>query len=280
MRFGLFATALLAGAVSFTVRADAQMSPVWETCTGLPNVDWDQQIKSCTSLIGLTTETSQNHAVAYIRRGIAYLNKGDLDRAIADYTVAVEVDSNSAQAYFDRGNIYLSKGDYDKAIADFTSAIQLNTSFAAAYRSRGLAYLYSAESSKAFADISKAHLLDRKDAYSAIWLDIAGQSTNAKSYLSQATSDIDMKAWPAPVIRMFIGQMTPDAVLAEANGAAPPHKNAQVCEANFYAGEWALRTGTKDEATKLFRVAAGICPKDFLESSAANAELRRVSAAK
>jgi hypothetical protein len=27
--------------------ANAQLSPLWESCTGNPDIDWDQQIKSC-----------------------------------------------------------------------------------------------------------------------------------------------------------------------------------------------------------------------------------------
>ena len=89
-----------------------------------------------------------------------------------------------------------------------------------------------------------------------------------------------MTAWPAPVIRMFLGQMTPAAVLAAADDPDATKKKGQVCEANFYSGEWALRHGAKDEAARLFRLAASDCPKDFNEWSAANAELKALGAAR
>ena len=54
-----------------------------------------------------------------------------------------------------------------------------------------------------------------------------------------------MTVWPAPVIRMFMGQMTPAAVLAAADDPDPNKKRGQVCEANFYGGERALRTGRR-----------------------------------
>jgi lipoprotein NlpI len=38
-----------------------------------------------------------------------------------------------------------------------------------------------------------------------------------------------------------------------------------VCEANFYGGEYALRTAATTEATRLFRLAASDCPHDFVE---------------
>ena len=45
-------------------------------------------------------------------------------------------------------------------------------------------------------------------------------------------------------------------------------------EANFYIGELSLTKGLKDEATRLFRLAASDCPHDFNEWDAANAELK------
>lgn len=88
-----------------------------------------------------------------------------------------------------------------------------------------------------------------------------------------------MTAWPAPVIRMFLGQTTPAAVLAAADDADAFKKKGRICEANFFSGELALRTGAKDEAIRLFRLAASGCPKDFVEVPAANAELKAAGAA-
>ena len=89
-----------------------------------------------------------------------------------------------------------------------------------------------------------------------------------------------MTVWPAPVIRMFLGQMTQSAVLAAANDPDPNKKKDQVCEANFYSGELALRTGAKNEALRLFRLAARDCPRGFFEWPAANAELKALGMAR
>ena len=69
-----------------------------------------------------------------------------------------------------------------------------------------------------------------------------------------ASSKIDMTPWPAPIIRMFLGRMPPAAVLAAADDPDAKKKKNQVCEANFYSGELALRQGAKDEAARLFRL--------------------------
>jgi lipoprotein NlpI len=124
------------------------------------------------------------------------------------------------------------------------------------------------------ADVSQASELDPKNAYIALWVDIVGQHNNVPSRLSQAISTIDMTAWPAPVIRMFLGQTTPAAVLAAADDSDATKKKGHLCEANFYSGELALRQGAKDEAARLFGLAASDCPLDSDEWGDANAELK------
>ena len=51
-------------------------------------------------------------------------------------------------------------------------------------------------------------------------------------------------------------------------------KKGQLCEANFYSGELSLTKGIKDEATRLFHLAASDCPHGFPEWDAAVAELK------
>ncbi|HEX9448743.1 MAG TPA: hypothetical protein VF920_12220 [Dongiaceae bacterium] len=79
---------------------------------------------------------------------------------------------------------------------------------------------------------------------------------------------------PAPVIRLFMDQMTQAAVLAAADDPDPTRMKGQICEANFYSGELSLTKELKDEATRLLRLAANDCPHGFNERDAANAELK------
>jgi lipoprotein NlpI len=81
-----------------------------------------------------------------------------------------------------------------------------------------------------------------------------------------------MTKWPAPVIRLFLGQLTPEAVLAAADDPNANTKKQHVCEANFFGGVLASQQGKRDDA--LFRLAAMDCPKGFVEYDSAIAELK------
>ena len=58
-------------------------------------------------------------------RGISHYAKGDLDRAIADFTEAIRLQPNDDGAYFHRGMSYRAQDDQARADADLEKAGQL-----------------------------------------------------------------------------------------------------------------------------------------------------------
>ncbi len=132
----LFWIAVVVGLTLLTPEARAQSSPRWRNCTGNPDVDLDQEIRSCSALIRSSREKRHYRAVAHNDRGIAYATKGDLDRGIADFNEAIRLDPKDAVVYRDRGKAYDAKGDHDRAIVDLDQAIRIDPKFAAAYNTR------------------------------------------------------------------------------------------------------------------------------------------------
>jgi tetratricopeptide (TPR) repeat protein len=98
----------------------------WPFCTGNPGVDWDQQIKSCSALIQSDTEPKENIAVAFFNRALAYEEKGDYHRAIADYSEAIRLNPNDAEAHLYRGLDKQRIGDKAGAEVDIAEAKRLN----------------------------------------------------------------------------------------------------------------------------------------------------------
>ena len=78
-------------------------------------------------------QINPEYAETYFNRGVAHSLKGDYDRAIEDYTKALQINPQFAVAYLNRGSVYTDKGDYDRAIRDCTKALQINPQYAVAY---------------------------------------------------------------------------------------------------------------------------------------------------
>jgi tetratricopeptide (TPR) repeat protein len=87
----------------------------------LDSKDHELRIKGCSAIL----LRNPKDVIAYHNRGEAYALKGDVDRAIADYTKAIELNPNYAPSYNSRGRAYTSKGDYIHAVADVTKAGEL-----------------------------------------------------------------------------------------------------------------------------------------------------------
>ena len=96
-------------------------------------------------------------AASHLKQGDAYVEQGDFDDAIAEYSKAIQLDAKCAEAFFSRGLVYArDKGQFDKAISDFTETIRLDPKYAEAYGKRGLAYEEKGETAKAQSDFNKA----------------------------------------------------------------------------------------------------------------------------
>ena len=215
-----------------------------------------------------------NYALAFFSRGDLYKNRGDFTRAMADMNESIKLDPNYAPAYLTRGRLSYMLGNNPAALEDFTKSIKLDTEDATAYFNRGVAYyLIGGRTADAVADFKKAAELNPKDAYAALWRDLAERRNNAPSHLAEAAKQLDMTVWPAPVIRHFLGELNAEQTFGAAFDTDPKTKLAQTCEANFYSGEFALLKKNKKEAQRLLKLAADDCPPSFVESTAAIAEL-------
>jgi len=237
-----------------------------------------------TSLIaaGLLVASPALATEQYDGRGHSLAAAGDLasvfaDRSQAAYIQMARLDAKDPDARRGRGTKeqgkVQSKDDLNQIIVYYNATIRRDPKDDDAYFHRGLAKLYAGALPAAIADLSQASRLDPQYAYYALWIDIIDKRLNEASSLAQAASHFNMTKWPAPVIRLFLGETTPADVLAAANDPDPVTRNGQLCEANFYSAEFALQQGDKQEATRLFRLAAATCSHEFVEAASANSEL-------
>jgi tetratricopeptide (TPR) repeat protein len=93
---------------------------------------------------------------ALYNRGNIWASKKDYFRALADYSEAIRLDPQDPDYYHNRGNIWLGRKDYVLAIADFSEVIRLAPDNASAYYNRGTAFTHRGENGRALADLNEA----------------------------------------------------------------------------------------------------------------------------
>jgi tetratricopeptide (TPR) repeat protein len=185
MRFWML---LVAAAASLMLAGPVSVSPALaddeNTCF---KASGDEAIAACTRVIQDRGKSAKSHEDAYVNRGVEYDNKGDYDRAIADYNAAIPLDPKDPHARNDRGESYRHKSDYDHAIADYTDAIRLDPKYVHAYSNRGLAYRAKGDNDRAIADLTQAIRFDPK--YAPAYYN-RGLAKRAKGDIAGGDADI------------------------------------------------------------------------------------------
>ena len=95
-------------------------------------------------------------------RSNLYRYAGDLDSAISEQNICVELDPESYLPYHRRGWFRFLKGDYRDAVEDFNMSIAMRQDNAFGYYRRGRAYEKMGERAKAEADYRRAIELDKE----------------------------------------------------------------------------------------------------------------------
>lgn len=226
-----------------------------------------------------TLHLNPKYARAYGDLGVIWQIKGDYDKAIANYNEAIRLNPRLATAFNNRGVVWYDKGEYDKAIVDYNEAIRLNPKYAYAFKNRGIIWFLQGRFEQASIDFAQTLTLDPRSAYVAIWLYLsrARQSDrNAMTELRANTKGVASGTWPDPVISMFLGEISPEAANTKATDASAEVRKREICEADYYVGEWYLLKHGKKQARALFRKAQNECSRDKNEYAGAVAELKRM----
>lgn len=162
-------------------------------------------------------KVNNEKAEAYNCNGNANFVKGEYDKAIADYTKAIELEILYTEAYNNRADAYSAKGEYGKAMEDYnqsielepygnylrdnsyrdlaksmfeieiyTKELELNPEYSEVLNCRGIAYFSVGEYDKAIADYTKAIKLSSE--YASAY-DNRGNSYYKKGEYDKAMED-------------------------------------------------------------------------------------------
>jgi tetratricopeptide (TPR) repeat protein len=113
-------------------------------------------------------------------------------------------DSEPSMAYNNRGYSWFRQHDLERAIADFTRAVQLNPKLLLAYHNRSMACEMKGDAARALADLNEVIRLDPKDWWAhnarasirATWPDV--KYRDGKRGVEDATLACELTRWADP----------------------------------------------------------------------------------
>jgi tetratricopeptide (TPR) repeat protein len=101
-----------------------------------------------------------NQAEFYVRRGKMFVEKGDWEHAMLDFTMAIKTDPGYAEAYDRRSVLLISQKQPEKAFRDVNRALELSPDNAEYYYHRGMLHHVQNDFPDALADYTRALELD------------------------------------------------------------------------------------------------------------------------
>jgi lipoprotein NlpI/V8-like Glu-specific endopeptidase len=251
-------------------------------------------------------------AVAVNERGDAWKGLRNYERALADYSQAIGFAGDWPEAYRDRGYLYHLQGRHEEARVDFNRAIKLNARDAEAWNGRALVWLAEGRTSEALSDFNRAiELMPQSGSYHAnratarlingdakravedfrravqlepgepfvqLLLFVAqaraGDLEGAKTALARHADSINAGNWPRPIVDLFLGRGSVEAVERAAKVAAQKKDIAgQRFDADFYIGQWALLTGDEEAAASRLKSVYDSRLREYLEFDIARSDL-------
>jgi len=128
----------------------------------------------CSSAIKAGKLSRPQLAATYSNRGIILARANQLDKAIDDQNMALEIDASLARVYINRANAYYRAGRHEEALADYDKAVALSqANFAPAYYNRAIVHRKLGHQEAALHDLQQATTLEPQNAiYQAALVDL------------------------------------------------------------------------------------------------------------
>lgn len=207
--------------------------------------------------------------VALLGRARANLRQHQCAAAVRDLTGAIEHKTAFADAFTLRAEAQQCLGNGDAALADASHAVRLRPA-AGYFFTRSRLYWNRGALSEAHEDAEAAAASDPGNAYFRLWSTVTATAAQRAPAVPRG-SLTGIGDWPRPLLDLYGGQLSPEAVWQAAAG-----DKGRACEADFYVGAWYAAKGQRKAAKDLYARATATCPRDFVAFDAARSALKRL----
>ncbi len=119
------------------------------------NAHLENRLKDAIELYTQLILVSPNHYI-YNHRGLVHFTLSEYDKAISDFTTAIQMEPRDTRVYTNRGLTYRMLKKYDESLRDFNKSINLNPLWPDTFYGRSLTYYDLGDIQHALEDCDRA----------------------------------------------------------------------------------------------------------------------------
>lgn len=233
--------------------------------------------KAIDEIAAIRLDGSYDHQ-GHIERGTGFDIISAHDLARREFDAAIKLQPRNARAYFSRGVSGVAAGNFEAALRDLDTAIALEPNYSFAHLLRGRANFHLGRMAAARKDLETSLALRPTYMYPALWLHLVHLRTGGpQPSVLQSHAESFGENWPRPIFDHFIGALDREALFDKATEGTPSVQREQLCEVQFFLGAALTARGDRRGKEPL-EEAREICPRGFVEYPAALHELNRLAA--
>jgi tetratricopeptide (TPR) repeat protein len=113
---------------------------------------WHDSISLWTHVLKIDPQ----NAIAYLDRGQAYIDAGEMDKALADLNSLEKLEPKNPNIYNNRGIIFFKRGEFEKALNEFNRCLAVSPRFQLGYLNRAILWGHFREFEKSIRDLTAA----------------------------------------------------------------------------------------------------------------------------
>ncbi|HLW66308.1 MAG TPA: tetratricopeptide repeat protein, partial [Gemmataceae bacterium] len=180
-------------------------------------------------------------ADAYALRADIRTASRQFDKAVADYTKAIELNPQSAALYDQRGTAYFKLAKIAESLADYNKSIELDPKLGAGHWRRGLTLYYAEKFADGVAQFTTSDKTEPNDVENAIWHFLCNARVQgvkkARSEFLKVKED-PRGAYMMKIYELFLGKAKPEDVfsVAESGQGSKDPERIRKFYANYYVG--------------------------------------------
>lgn len=152
------------------------------TRTIIRNLDWRNQDTLWLATAKTSPSSSQNHN----NLGDLYGRRGEYEKAVEEFKIAIKLKPNYADAYHNLANTYYQMGKDDLALENYQKALEFNPNLWQSHQNLAAIYFNQGKGQQAKEELEKAIVIDSQNVNLYINLAIVYRKLGEKEKASQA----------------------------------------------------------------------------------------------